>query len=55
MNQFREISIKNYKSVKDVVLRDCRRYNILIGKPNVGKSNILEALALFQRYVVNFD
>lgn len=48
MNQFREISIKNYKSVKDVVLRDCRRFNILIGKPNVGKSNILEALALFQ-------
>ncbi len=48
MNQFREINIKNYKSVNDVTLRDCRRYNILIGKPNVGKSNILEALALFQ-------
>lgn len=48
MNKFREINIKNYKSVKDVTLYDCRRYNILIGKPNVGKSNILEALALFQ-------
>ena len=26
---------------------DCKRINVLIGKPNVGKSNILEALSLF--------
>lgn len=48
MNQFREITIKNYKSVKELTLHDCRRYNLLIGKPNVGKSNILEAMSLFQ-------
>lgn len=48
MNKFHEIRIKNYKSVKDATMHDCRRYNILIGKPNVGKSNILEALSLFQ-------
>lgn len=41
------VSINNFKSVKDVVLSDCRRINVLIGRPNVGKSNILEALALF--------
>ncbi len=41
------IEIKNFKSVKHVVLEDCKRINLLIGKPNVGKSNILEALSVF--------
>jgi len=43
----KEISIKNFKSVKSLMLYDCRRINVLIGRPNVGKSNILEALAMF--------
>ena len=48
------VSIKNFKSVKSVTLSDCRRINVLIGRPNVGKSNILEALALFDvPYMVN--
>lgn len=41
------VSIRNFKSVKSVTLAECRRINVLIGRPNVGKSNILEALALF--------
>lgn len=41
------IHIENFKSAKDVSLEHCRRINLLIGKPNVGKSNLLEALALF--------
>lgn len=41
------ICIRNFKSVREVALNDCRRINVLIGRPNVGKSNILEALALF--------
>ena len=28
-------------------IQDCRRINLFIGRPNVGKSNILEALSLF--------
>lgn len=44
----KNINIKNYKSVQEVSLQECCRYNILIGRPNVGKSNILEALSLFQ-------
>jgi AAA15 family ATPase/GTPase len=39
------VEIKNFKSIKDLRL-DCKRVNIFIGKPNVGKSNILEALGL---------
>jgi len=50
----KSVSIKNFKSVKSVTLSDCRRINVLIGRPNVGKSNILEALALFDvPYMVN--
>ena len=41
------IEIKNFKSIKHITLEDCKRINLLIGKPNVGKSNILEALTSF--------
>ena len=44
---FNSVHITNFKSLKDVTLSDCRRINLLIGKPNVGKSNILEAIGLF--------
>lgn len=37
--------INNYKSIKQLAM-SCNRINILIGEPNVGKSNILEALDL---------
>lgn len=41
------IHIENFKSAKDVTLTNCKRINLLIGKPHVGKSNLLEALSLF--------
>ncbi|MDO9213358.1 MAG: AAA family ATPase [Methylococcales bacterium] len=44
---FKSVQITNFKSLKDVTLSDCKRINLLIGKPNVGKSNILEAIGLF--------
>jgi AAA15 family ATPase/GTPase len=43
---FNSVHITNFKSLKDVTLSDCKRINLLIGKPNVGKSNILEAIGL---------
>jgi AAA15 family ATPase/GTPase len=46
-NFFDTVHISNFKSLKDVTLSDCRRINLLLGKPNAGKSNILEAIALF--------
>ena len=45
MEMIKNLQINNYKSIKHVDL-DCRRINVLIGEPNVGKSNILEALDL---------
>ncbi|GHT21985.1 hypothetical protein FACS189430_03060 [Bacteroidia bacterium] len=46
MDLVSNIHIINFKSIQDIVLEDCRRINLFIGKPNVGKSNILEALTL---------
>lgn len=41
----KELEIHNFKSIKDLTL-PCKRFNIFIGEPNTGKSNILEALGL---------
>jgi AAA15 family ATPase/GTPase len=39
------VEIKNFKSIKDLKF-DAKKVNIFIGKPNVGKSNILEAMSM---------
>jgi len=44
-NWIQTARIQNFKSLRDVSL-DCERVNIFVGRPNVGKSNLLEALAL---------
>ena len=41
-----KIEVNNYKSIKHLELV-CSKINLFIGEPNVGKSNILEALSLF--------
>ncbi|MEO7310027.1 MAG: AAA family ATPase [Chitinophagaceae bacterium] len=40
-----QLRISNYKSINEIDL-DCSRINVLVGEPNAGKSNILEALNL---------
>ncbi len=45
-NNITTLEINNFKSIKHIKM-DCKRINVLIGKPNVGKSNILEALSLY--------
>ncbi len=45
MEKISLLDISNYKSIKHLQL-DCNRINLFIGEPNVGKSNILEALDL---------
>ncbi|MBI4236767.1 MAG: AAA family ATPase [Chloroflexi bacterium] len=39
------LEVKRFKSILALGL-DCRRVNVLIGEPNTGKSNLLEALGL---------
>jgi len=40
------LEVRNFKSLKNLQL-DCKRVNIFIGKPNTGKSNILESVGIF--------
>jgi AAA15 family ATPase/GTPase len=49
---FSRVIIKNFKSIKELVLNP-KRINLFIGKPNTGKSNILEALGVFSLPYVN--
>lgn len=41
----KNISIANYKSIRELKF-EAKRVNVIIGEPNTGKSNIIEALAL---------
>jgi len=41
------ISISNFKSIRNLNIEGLTRINLFIGKPNVGKSNILEAFGMF--------
>jgi len=41
------IDILNFKSLRECEINDCKRINLFIGRPNVGKSNIIEALSFF--------
>jgi len=42
----KNLEIKNFKSLKHLKL-DCKKVNVFIGKPNTGKSNLLESLGIF--------
>jgi hypothetical protein len=42
----KNLEVKNFKSIKHLKL-DCKRVNVFIGKPNSGKSNILESVGIF--------
>lgn len=41
----KNLQINNFKSIKKLEM-NCKKVNLIIGKPNTGKSNILESLSL---------
>jgi AAA15 family ATPase/GTPase len=47
MSIINDIEIKNFKSIRHQKIEGCKRINVFVGEPNVGKSNILEALSIF--------
>lgn len=48
MNHFiNQLEIQNFKSIHHLEITGCKKINLFIGRPNVGKSNILEALSAF--------
>ncbi len=44
-NHIEHIEITNFKSIRHAKIEGCKRINVFIGYPNVGKSAILEAMA----------
>ena len=44
--QFRDITIKNFRGIDDLEIKDFASINIFVGKNNVGKTSILEAIFL---------
>lgn len=46
-NIITDFEIKNYKNINDIHLKDLRQVNLFVGKNNVGKSNLLEAISLY--------
>lgn len=47
-NFIRNLKISNFKSIREAEL-ECGRVNLFVGKPNVGKSNVLEAISLLNQ------
>lgn len=39
--------IENFKNIKKLQLDNLRRVNMIVGKNNVGKSTLLEAISLY--------
>jgi AAA15 family ATPase/GTPase len=41
------VNIQNFRSIREVALEDCGSFNVIVGKNNAGKSNILLAINAF--------
>lgn len=50
----KSLKIENFKSIKSLEI-PCKKINIFIGKPNTGKSNILEALGLISYVLIGSE
>jgi len=41
------VNIQSFRSIQDVTLEDCGEFNVIIGKNNAGKSNVILAINAF--------
>lgn len=55
MNPIKSISIKNFRSIRELKDLPCSNFNILIGMNDQGKSNLLRALDLFFNYGISYN
>ncbi len=53
-NHIKNLKISNFKSIKEIEL-ECSRINLIVGKPNVGKSNILEAISMYSAHYSQYQ
>lgn len=44
---FTNIDIHRFRSILECTLDDLRQINVFIGRPNTGKTNLMDALSLF--------
>lgn len=49
-----ELHLKNYKSFKDINIKFNKKFNIIVGENNIGKSSIFEALLLWKHIYTLF-
>ncbi|TMC15353.1 MAG: ATP-binding protein, partial [Chloroflexi bacterium] len=49
--RLKKINIKRFRSIENLEINDCGAFNVLIGKNNTGKSNILTAIQAFFSYI----
>jgi putative ATP-dependent endonuclease of OLD family len=47
----KSIHLRNYKSIRSACLANCRGMNVLIGKNNAGKTNVMGAIALLHGHL----
>ncbi len=50
MDFINQIEISNFKSIKNLSIKNCKRINLFVGTPNAGKSNLLEAMSLAMNF-----
>jgi predicted ATP-dependent endonuclease of OLD family len=50
MDFINQIDISNFKSIKNLSIKNCKRINLFVGTPNAGKSNLLEAMSLAMNF-----
>jgi predicted ATP-dependent endonuclease of OLD family len=49
--KLKAVNIQNFRSIQEVTLEECGDFNVIVGKNNVGKSNILYAISFFFNFL----